>query len=87
MIGQGDRQFDPDTKYEPRWNEFSYTWTCVLILVIEFLVTLKRDLTLYIKLNTIGVAGIIILGLFILVTGLTGISKTEYTTSQTKYDQ
>ena len=73
-IGQGNREMDPDTKYEPSWDRFSYSYTCVIILLLTFLVTLKKDLSLYIKLNTIGVAGIIILGLFILITGFMGIT-------------
>ena len=56
------------------WSSFSYTWTCIIILVVEFVMTLRRDLDIYIKLNTIGVLGIIILMLYIFVTGLIGIS-------------
>ena len=56
------------------WSSFSYTWTCIIILVVEFVMTLRRDLDIYIKLNTIGVLGIIILMLYILITGIVGIS-------------
>ena len=47
--------------------------------------TLRRDLEIYIKLNTIGVLGIIILMVYILVTGLVGIAQTDYTTSKGVY--
>lgn len=47
-----------------RWDTFSYTWTCVIILVIEFILTLRRDLEIYVKINSYGVIGIIILTLF-----------------------
>ena len=47
--------------------------------------TLRRDLDIYIKLNTIGVLGIIILMVYILVTGLVGIAQTDYTTSKDVY--
>ena len=61
------------------WDYFSYTWVCVIILVIEFLMTLRRDLKIYIKLNTFGVAGIIILMIYLVTTGIISITKTEYT--------
>ena len=67
------------------WSSFSYTWTCMIILVVEFVMTLRRDLDIYIKLNTVGVLGIIILMLYILVTGLAGIAQTDYTSSKDVY--
>ena len=56
------------------WSEFSYTWTVVIILVLEFIMTLRRDLDIYIKLNTIGVFGIIILMVYVLITGIYSIT-------------
>ena len=67
------------------WGQFSYTWTCVIILCIEFLMTLRKDLRIYIKLNTFGVAGIIILMVFLMTTGFISISDTDYTTSDSYY--
>merc|ERR1712226_706019 len=68
------------------WSSFSYTWTCMIILVLEFVMTLRRDLAIYIKLNTIGVLGIIILLIYVFVTGMISISKTSYTTSLDDYN-
>ena len=67
------------------WGEFSYTWTVVIVLVLEFAMTLRRDLEIYIKLNTIGVLGIIILLIYVFITGMISISKTTYTTSEDDY--
>jgi len=50
-----------DVSTDVDWSSFSYTWTCMIILVVEFVMTLRRDLAIYIKLNTIGVFGIIML--------------------------
>ena len=46
----------------------------MIILAVEFIMTLRRDLDIYIRLNTIGVLGIIILMVYILVTGIFGIA-------------
>ena len=67
------------------WGEFSYTWTVVIVLVLEFVMTLRRDLEIYIKLNTLGVLGIIILLIYVFITGMISISKTTYTTSADDY--
>ena len=48
--------------------------------------TLRRDLDIYIRLNTIGVLGIIILMVYLLITGIVGIAQTDYTTSKEVYD-
>jgi sodium-coupled neutral amino acid transporter 9 len=68
------------------WDSFSYTWTCVIILVLEFIITLRRDLEIFIIMNTYGVLGIIILFCYLMTTGFISISQTEYTTSESYYD-
>ena len=78
---------DESVNTDVNWSSFSYTWTCMLILVVEFVMTLRRDLDIYIKLNTIGVLGIIILMVYILVTGLVGIAQTDYTANKHEYDE
>ena len=84
-LSTGEKSEDVNTDVD--WNSFSYTWTCVLILFVEFVMTLRRDLDIYIKLNTIGVLGIIILMVYIIVTGLVGIAETDYTTNKHEYDE
>ena len=84
-LSTGEKSEDVNT--DVNWSSFSYTWTCVLILFVEFVMTLRRDLDIYIKLNTIGVLGIIILMVYILVTGLVGIAETDYTTNKHEYDE
>ena len=69
------------------WSSFSYSWTCVIILVLEFAMTLRRDLDIYIKLNTIGVFGIIILLIYVFITGMVAISKTDFTSSESVYNE
>ena len=38
---------DANLKLSPNWSEFSYSWTCVIILIITFLMALPRDISVY----------------------------------------
>ena len=49
--------------------------------------TLRRDLNIYVKMNAIGVLGIIILMIYILVNGLVDITRTEYTMDESVYEE
>jgi hypothetical protein len=63
------------------FGEFSYTWTCFIIFAILFAITLKKDLTIFIKINTYGVIFTIIIIIFIITVGIIGIVNGGY-----KYD-
>lgn len=58
--------------------EFSYTWTCFIIFAILFVVALKRDLRIFIKINTFGVIFTMIIITFIVSVGLTGLYHGGY---------
>ena len=60
------------------FSEFSYTWTCFIIFIILFVVALKRDLRIFIKINTYGVIFTMIIITFIVCVGLTGIYHGGY---------
>jgi hypothetical protein len=64
------------------FSEFSYTWTCFIIFGILFLITMKRDLTIFIKINTFGVIFTMIIIAFIISVGLTGLYHGGYEYSQ-----
>ena len=53
---------------------------------MEFIITLRKDLKIFIIANTYGVAGIFILMIFLMTTGFISISDTDYTTSKSYYD-
>ena len=60
------------------FSEFSYSWTCLIIFVILFLLTMKKDLTIFIKINTFGVIFTMIIITFIISVGLFGIYHGGY---------
>jgi hypothetical protein len=64
------------------FSEFSYTWTCFIIFGILFIVGLKRDLTIFIKINAYGVIFTMIIIAFIISVGLTGLYHGGYEYAQ-----
>ena len=60
------------------FSEFSYTWTCFIIMGMLLILTAKKDLGIFVKINTIGVAFVIIVIIFVCCVGFYGFSNTEY---------
>ena len=71
---------------KPDWSEFSYTWTCVIILVITFLMTAPREVKIYNKINSFGVVFIVIIIIFQLGVGIYSITNTDYIYSKSEYE-
>ena len=69
-----DRQLDTAIDF----SEFSYSWTCVLVFVIIFVLTMKRDLSIFIRINTYGVVFTVIIILFIIAIGVKGLLAGGY---------
>jgi hypothetical protein len=63
---------------------FSYTYTCMLVFIGLFLISLKKDLKIFIKINTFGALFIILIVLFIIVVGVYGLATTKYEIFLTK---
>jgi len=61
------------------FGEFSYSWTCVLVFIIMFALTARKDLSIFIKINTFGVVFTMIIITFILVVGIWGLAAGGYT--------
>ena len=78
-----DREMD----LKPDWSQFSYTWTCVIIFVITFLMTASRNLKIFVKINSMGVIFIAIVLLFIIGVGIKGLLDTTFVYSQDAYSQ
>jgi hypothetical protein len=55
------------------FSEFSYSWTVLIIFVILEILTAKRDLTIFIKINTFGVIFTMIIITYICSLGIMGI--------------
>ena len=71
---------------EPDWSEFSYSWTCVIIFVIVYIMGIPKDVSIYAKINSFGVVFISIIILFIFGLGFYSIFNTEYTYSESTYN-
>jgi hypothetical protein len=65
----------------PDWSQFSYSWTCVIIFFIVFLMTASSNLQLFVKINSFGVIFIAIIIVFICGMGFYGFSNTAFTYS------
>ena len=60
------------------FSEFSYTYTCFIILALLFIITAKKDLAIFVKINTFGVIFTIIIIVFIICIGITALSKGNF---------
>jgi len=76
-----DRKLD----LKPDWSQFSYSYTCLIIFVILFVLTMRKDISLFIKINSYGVIFITIIVVFILGMGFYGFSNTVYAYSESSY--
>ena len=83
MINGGDRKLD----LKPDWSEFSYSWTCVIIFVLVYLMGIPKDVSIYAKINSFGVVFITIIILFICGLGFYSISNTDFTTDEAAFEQ
>lgn len=61
------------------FTKFSYSWTCLMIFVLVFIITARKDLTIFIKINTFGVIFTMIIITFIIGVGFYGIYHGGYT--------
>ena len=74
MLYDAIKQMKPDIgDYNPDtgliFNEFSYTYTVLIVFVMLWLITLKKDLTVFVRMNTFGVVFTVIIIFFILAVG------------------
>jgi len=60
------------------FSQFSYSYTCIIVFCILFALTARRDLSIFIKINTFGVIFTIIITIFICSVGVYGISQGGY---------
>ena len=72
--------------FKPDWNQFSYTWTCVIIMALTLLMTARRDLKVFIKINSYGVIFVIGIIVCIISIGVYSLTSTQYTFNIAKYN-
>ena len=56
----------------------SYSYTCLIIFGLLWLLTIKRNMAIFVKLNTIGVIFTIIIVIFIVSNGIYALSTSKY---------
>ena len=74
--------YDSSELAPPVWDKFSYTWVCVIIFILEFAMTAPRDVTIFVKANSIGGIFIPLVGAFLVGEGIYGMTNTTYTTNK-----
>ena len=65
-IGGSNRQLDTD----PDFSQFSYSYTCIIVMAILLLMTAIRNVGIFVKINTFGVIFIFMIITFIIATGI-----------------
>ena len=68
------------------WSEFSYSWTCVIIFVTVYIMGIPKDVSIYAKINSFGVVFIAIIILFIFGLGFYSMHDTDFTYSESTYN-
>jgi hypothetical protein len=60
------------------WSGFSYSYTTLIVFIYLFILTARRDMSIFIKINTFGVIFTMIIIVYIITVGIMGISLTNY---------
>jgi len=68
----------PVMSYEPTFSEFSPGYTSVMLFVFLFILCNVKDMTILNKLQSVGALFIIFLIIFMIGTGIYGLTNTEY---------
>lgn len=77
-INGTDRKINPKTFKNLDFTHMSYTWTCFIVFFGVFLVTMRKDLEIFIKLNFFGAWMIFVVIAFVLGYGFIAFSNTKY---------
>jgi len=71
-------KFVPKKEKDLDFTHLSYTWTCFIVFVGVFLVTMRKDLEIFIKLNFFGAWMIFVVIIFVLGYGILAFTNTNY---------
>ena len=78
-IVDSNAKLDPKAYSTIDFTKFSYSWTCIVIFFLVFIITARKDLSIFIKINTFGVIFTMIIITFIIGVGSYGIYYGDYT--------
>lgn len=60
------------------FGEFSYSYTCIIVMAILLLITAIRILSIFVKIATFGVIFVSLIIIFIIGVGVYGFTNTDY---------
>lgn len=83
-VSGGEQQ---DLDLSVNWSRFSYSWTCVIVVVLTFVMTLAKDLSLFVKINQFGVIFICGIVVFLISMGVKALFETNFTISEAVYEE
>ena len=69
---------DIKINFDMDFSGFSYSYTCFIVFVYLFILTARRDMSIFIKINTFGVIFTMIIICYIITVGIQGLSSTNY---------
>ena len=72
---------DPAYLTEPTLSQYSSSYCAILIFVALMLICAKKDLTIFMKVGSIGVIFVFMLIIFIIWTGIVAFTNTDYVVS------
>lgn len=70
----------PDQQNSPVWDHFSSSYTALFFFCVAIIVCSKKDISLFIKMGSFGAFFVSMLILYIMVTGIIGLTDTNYRT-------
>lgn len=73
-MGGSDRKIDTAIDF----GEFSYSYTCMIVMVVLLIITAIRNLSIFVKIATIGVIFVALIIIFIMGIGIYGFTNTKY---------
>ena len=77
-MGGSDRPIDVSVDFK----QFSYSYTCVIIMVLLMAITAIRNLGIFVKINTFGVIFILMIIFFIIGVGIYAFTNTDFVFTQ-----
>lgn len=63
---------------DPNFKEFSYSYTCLMVAIILYIVTLKKDLSIFIRINSYGVLFTLTIISFVIGVGVYSLINTNF---------
>eukprot|EP00347_Sterkiella_histriomuscorum_P014790 403359515 len=69
----------PAIDLQPDFEKFSYSYTCIILLVVLFILSLKKDMKVFIRISSIGVVFTLMIIFFIFSIGFDSIATTDFT--------